>query len=257
MFKQIATYTGSKEYIEYELLYKAIEKGNLHLTKSILQQDPNAVRAIVSLHKDTALHIAILVGRMKIAEHLVKMMGPEDLEMVNEYGSTALTLAAIGGVTKLAKALVEKNRKLVIMENEHEDGQLPVIVAALYGQKQMVHYLYRVTPKEVLSPERGQRGVTLLNSLITAEIYGKIIDVIRIIPIHTACASLTPAFELLQMLLYCYFNDIQNSVSPLIRVVITLLGYWLTSHLHFLVELNLFSGNDGSIHVSILLPILS
>ncbi|CAI9108996.1 OLC1v1008719C2 [Oldenlandia corymbosa var. corymbosa] len=108
---------------------------------------------------------------MKIAEELVKKMRPEDLEMTNEYGSTALSLAAISGATKLAKMLVERNHKLVSIASEQEDGQLPVIVAAQYGQKRMVRYLYRVTPKEELSPEKGENGVTLLNCLITAEIY--------------------------------------------------------------------------------------
>lgn len=161
-------------------MYKAIGEGNLHLTKHLLEQDPNAVRARVSSHKDTALHIAILTGHVKIAEELVKKMRQEDLEMINEYGSTALSLAAISGTTKLAKALVGKNHKLISMANDHEDGHLPVIVAALYGQKRMVRYLYRVTPKEELSPERGENGVTLLNSLITAEIYGKISNIMEI-----------------------------------------------------------------------------
>ncbi|XP_022848480.1 uncharacterized protein LOC111370823 [Olea europaea var. sylvestris] len=44
-------------------------------------------------------------------------------------------------------------------------------MAALYRQKGMVHYLYNKTPKDVSSPEKGANGVTLLNYLITVEIY--------------------------------------------------------------------------------------
>ncbi|CAI9766968.1 unnamed protein product [Fraxinus pennsylvanica] len=68
--------------------------------------------------------------------------------------------------------MVSKNQKLVKIEiADHENGNLPVIVAALYGHKDMVRYLYNVTPEDVLSPEKGKSGVTLLNCLVTAEIY--------------------------------------------------------------------------------------
>ncbi|XP_051140270.1 uncharacterized protein LOC127257830 isoform X2 [Andrographis paniculata] len=162
---------GMAEYIGYEILYKAIEEGNLKAVLDFLKHNPDGMRARISSHKDTALHIALLSGQTRLAEELVKMMNPEDLELTNEYGATPLSLAAIDGADKLAKLMVHKNRHLVQMDNEHEDGHLPVIVAAQYGQKHMVHYLYKVTPKEVLSPEYGENGATLLNCLITAEIY--------------------------------------------------------------------------------------
>ncbi|KAL3525894.1 hypothetical protein ACH5RR_014266 [Cinchona calisaya] len=160
---------GSREHYNDKALYNAIEKKDLRQTKILLAQDGHAVRARISSHKDTALHIAILAKQMKIVNELMRRMGPEDMEITNEYGSTPLTLAAISGLIELAKALVLKNRKLLRMTNDREDGQLPVIVAALYSQKSMVRYLYSVTPEEELSPERN--GTALLNSLITAEIY--------------------------------------------------------------------------------------
>ncbi|XP_073018469.1 uncharacterized protein [Primulina eburnea] len=163
---------GRCEYLEYESLYKIIEAGDLNATLDFLQQRPHGVRARVSSHNDTALHIAILSGHMRIAEELVKLMEPKDLELINDYGATALSLTAISGAEKLAKAMVSKNQHLLRMSNEHEDGHLPVIVAAQYGQKHIVHYFYEVTPKDELSPEKGENGATLLNCLITAEIYG-------------------------------------------------------------------------------------
>jgi hypothetical protein len=164
---------GTEEHLEYEHLYKAIEKDDLSAVEKFIEEHPDAVRARVSSHKDTALHIAILGGHMRIALLLVRKMRPKDLELINEYGATPLSLAAISGVIELAKEMVTMNHQLVKKANDHDDGHLPVIVAALYGQKHMVRYLYRVTPKEDLSPERGENGATLLNCLMTAEIYGK------------------------------------------------------------------------------------
>ncbi|CAA2984572.1 Hypothetical predicted protein [Olea europaea subsp. europaea] len=99
-------------------------------------------------------------------------MGPKELELKNEHGATTLSFAAICGATELAKEMVSKNEELVTIETAGQEyGQLPVMVAALYRQKGMVHYLYNKTPKDVLSPEKGANGVTLLNYLISADIY--------------------------------------------------------------------------------------
>ncbi|KAK4430377.1 hypothetical protein Salat_1338400 [Sesamum alatum] len=163
--------TGSKDYLKYEELYKAIEAGDLSRTQRLIRQNPDAVRARVSSDKDTALHIAILSGQLKIAEYLVSEMTATDLELTNQYDATGLSLAAVCGAKNLASVIMRKNKKLLSMGKEHEDGQLPVIVAALYGQKRMVRYLYRHTPESLVSPEKGKNGVMLLNSLITAEIY--------------------------------------------------------------------------------------
>ncbi|KZV47752.1 hypothetical protein F511_20980 [Dorcoceras hygrometricum] len=106
---------------------------------------------------------------MRIAEKLVNLTEPKDLELINDYGSTSLSLAAISGAEKLAKAIVSKNEHLLRMANEHEDGRL--LVAAQYGMKHIIHYFYEVTPKDKPSPEKGENGAMLHNCLITAEIY--------------------------------------------------------------------------------------
>nr|XP_027075250.1 uncharacterized protein LOC113699238 isoform X1 [Coffea arabica] len=162
---------GPKEYVRYRPLYIAIATGDFDRTKSLLDQDPDAVRAIITSHGETPLPFAILNGQMKIAKELLRRMEQADLEMINDYGCTALTFAAISGEKKLARAIVEKNGSLLSKENKLDDGQIPVIVAALYGQKHMVNYLYSVTPKELFSPEVGKDGATLINSLIRAEMY--------------------------------------------------------------------------------------
>ena len=166
-------FAGERDHLRYETLYKAIEKGNWKAIKSLLDHPYNNVRAKISSKGDTPLHVAILDGHIHIAEKLVNLMSAEDLEITNEFGNTALSLAAINGSTKLAKIMVNKNPKLVTIENDQNiDGHIPVIVAALYNRKHMVHYLYDKTPIDILSPEKGDRGATLLHCLITAEIYG-------------------------------------------------------------------------------------
>ncbi|XP_076941007.1 uncharacterized protein LOC143610398 [Bidens hawaiensis] len=161
--------TGDQEHLPYESLYNAIEEYEIELVKDILKKDLKATTAFISSHKDTPLHIAILSGKVKIALVLVNEMLPEGLEISNQFGATPLSLAAITDDITLAKAMVEKNHKLVTIKRGNSDqNSLPVIVASMYGRKRMVHYLYSKTPKELLD---GSDGVLLLNNLITAEFY--------------------------------------------------------------------------------------
>ncbi|MFS7952992.1 putative ankyrin repeat-containing domain-containing protein [Helianthus anomalus] len=160
----------AKDHHLYEDLYNAIEDDDIKEVNKILKKDPKATTARVSSHGDTTLHIAILSGKIDIALDLVKMMPPEGLEISNDFGATPLSLAAITEKIKLAKAMVEKNDKLVTIKKGNTDqNSLPVIVASMYGRKRMVHYLYYKTPKNLLD---GSDGVLLLNNLITAEFYG-------------------------------------------------------------------------------------
>ncbi|CAI9266557.1 unnamed protein product [Lactuca saligna] len=163
---------GVNEHLRHENLYNAVEDGDIELVKEIFKNNPNAGRAIVTPHRDTALHVAILSGNIKIALELVKQMTPEDLEIANEFGATPLSLTAITESTKLAKAMVQKNRTLVtIKKGNTDESSLPVIVASMYGRKKMVRYLYSRTPKELFDPTRGMEGVLLLNNLITADLF--------------------------------------------------------------------------------------
>ncbi|XP_057495719.1 uncharacterized protein LOC130780727 isoform X1 [Actinidia eriantha] len=160
------------DYLRYTTLYKEVEKGKWEAIKSLFDRSYNDVRAKISSKGYTPLHVAILAGHIHIAQKLVDLMSADDLEIINELGNTVQSLAAINGSKKLAKAMVKKNPNLVYIENDQNIyGHIPVIVAALYNRKHMVRYLYDKTPTDILSPEKGDHGATLLHCLITAEIY--------------------------------------------------------------------------------------
>lgn len=168
------TLIGGKEHIEYEKLYNAIERSDMKQVNEILTDNPDATKAKISSHGDTALHVAILSGKMKIALMLVGKMHKDDLEICNEFGASPLSLAAITENIELAEAMVQKNENLVRIKKGHKDeSSLPIIVASMYGRKKMVKYLYSKTPMEILDPANGSAdGVLLLNNLITADLFG-------------------------------------------------------------------------------------
>ncbi|KAJ4838248.1 hypothetical protein Tsubulata_011318 [Turnera subulata] len=121
-----------------------------------LQDHRHALTASISADGDTALHVAVLAGHVEIVGELVKMLDAEDLAITNRNNATALNYAAIGGITRIAEYLVEKNKGLLDVPNQN--GLIPVVVASLYGHKEMVRYLYHESPKEVLSPERDKKN---------------------------------------------------------------------------------------------------
>ncbi|KAJ0041317.1 hypothetical protein Pint_27199 [Pistacia integerrima] len=78
--------------------------------------------------------------------------------------------------------MLRKNPNLVCVKNDN--GLIPIVVASLYGSKDMVRYLYSKTPIEILSPENNDRsGATLLNCLITDGIYDVALNLLKKYPL--------------------------------------------------------------------------
>lgn len=148
----------------------AVDNGDWVATKEFLDPNDNAVRAKISPSKETALHVAILAGHKHIVKELMKLMDPKVLDLKSGLGETTLATAAITGIKEMAEAIVSKHGRAVSAGNQR--GQIPVIVASFYDQKEMVRYLYKKTPIEELSPEKGTCA-TLLNFLVSANIYGE------------------------------------------------------------------------------------
>lgn len=150
-------------------LRKGIYKGDWDVVNQFLDKYP--INTILGDRIGTVLHLAILAGEDKIAMQLIDMMSTEDLEIQDHNGNTALNLVAYEGITSVAEFLVEKNRNLLLILNN--DGEIPVVRACAVGQKEMTHYLYSVTPFELLRPENGFHGLLLMCSGIANEMFGK------------------------------------------------------------------------------------
>ncbi|GLU12097.1 hypothetical protein SLE2022_288040 [Rubroshorea leprosula] len=166
-------------YIRNLPLYKAVDNGELEATLSFLDDNPDALTASLTKDGDTALHIAVLAGHVRIVEELVKRMTSQDLAIQKIDRSTALIFAATGGVTEIARYLIEKNRELLCIPNEN--AHIPVVVAALYGHRDLVQYLYTETPIEEFSPTRNQ-GAMLLTTCIIDEFYDIALDLVHCYP---------------------------------------------------------------------------
>ncbi|KAB5556387.1 hypothetical protein DKX38_007296 [Salix brachista] len=169
------------EYIQYLPLYKAVDNGDLEATMKFLEEYPDGLTASISADGDTALHVAVLAGHTEIVEELVGRLEQGELGIPNGNNATALNYAAIGGITRIAEELVAKNRGLLTVPNQN--GQIPVVVASLHGHKDMVRYLYSVSPKEELSSATNNKnGVMLLTTCIMDELYDIALDLLQHYP---------------------------------------------------------------------------
>nr|XP_034890475.1 uncharacterized protein LOC118030468 [Populus alba] len=161
-------------------LYKHAHEGNWEATKRFLDLHPEAKNVKITPVGETALHVAIAAGNVKLVEKLVELMSPEDLEIAEQAGCSALSYAAMQGITKMAKCMIIKNKKLVNLPNG--GGCIPVVVSCLGNHKDMTHYLYSVTPAELLCEDSGNHGSLLLQFSIASEMFDIALDLLQRFP---------------------------------------------------------------------------
>ncbi|KAI3920270.1 hypothetical protein MKW92_038861 [Papaver armeniacum] len=165
----------SKKYVldRHEQLYYAAYDGDWEKASQFFENNPKAIREVITEELETALHIAVHRNHLVFIEEIVRFMPPEVLEYKARcYESTALHFAVMYGNLKAAEVMVKKNRMLTQICNC--DGRVPLALALMYttdAQKEIVEYLYSVTRDEYPSPFSGHGGASLLCDAINEEFY--------------------------------------------------------------------------------------
>ena len=126
---------GESNVFQYDALYKAIENGDLGAVQMFLSIKPYAVTAKITLKDDTALHVAVLAGKEETVKELVRRMEKDELELKNNMGETAFSIATINQSEEMVRVMVEKNSNLLTVKNSY--GAIPVVVASLFSAKEM------------------------------------------------------------------------------------------------------------------------
>ncbi|XP_076931865.1 uncharacterized protein LOC143597165 [Bidens hawaiensis] len=127
-------------------LYEASINCNWKAAEAILKENRDWVRYSITDHGETALHVAASSKGdpkdvVEFVRKLVDMMRPEDLELENENFNTAMYLAAAAGNVETVKIMVGKNKNLPSIPGSSE--VLPLYAAALFGNYEVVKYLYQ------------------------------------------------------------------------------------------------------------------
>ena len=96
-------------------------------------------------------------------------MSPEDLERKDINGYTALCFAVQLGIVIIAKEMVKKSVNLPLIRRS--ERRTPLHIAALLGRRDLVSYLFSVTPlKDLTLDERME----ILVATITYDMYGMV-----------------------------------------------------------------------------------
>jgi hypothetical protein len=118
--------------------------------------------------RETALHIAVAAKRTAFVMELVNHMNKEDLALINKDDNTALCFAAASGIKEIAEVMVRKNEELPLMRGKM--NVTPLNMAAMFGHRNMVSYLYGVTPFE---------NYLLMNKLASFLVLSQLIYMVR------------------------------------------------------------------------------
>nr|XP_048325600.1 uncharacterized protein LOC112488824 [Ziziphus jujuba var. spinosa] len=157
------------EVSEHESLYNAVWEGNYGTTEQIITTNSRAAKARITFSRRTALHVAAMAGHMSIVELLVQNLSPEDLEITDNDGFTALAVAIISNAPQIiAECMVLKNTRILTIKCYN---MLPVAMAFHYGHKELGRYLYSVWGgyhKDYLS-QNPQDGATIICNAIYME----------------------------------------------------------------------------------------
>ena len=155
----------------YMDLNKALQIGDWNAANEFLNRHPNTISVKITVTGKTALYVAAEAGHVHIVEELVKQMSEEDLEIKDNVGFTALAEATYNGNYRMAECMLEKNENLISIPNDH--GSIPVVLALLNGHLKLARYLYLLTPPEILLPENGTMGATVVCEAIYNKALGK------------------------------------------------------------------------------------
>ncbi|CAG7861833.1 unnamed protein product [Brassica rapa] len=158
---------GRQEYLNLCVpLYQAALKGKWKDAEVIIGKNNHMVRAAVTRNQETTLHIAAATKHKTFVKHLLTKMSKSDLALKNKDDNTAICFAAASGTKKIAEMMVDKNEDLPMIRG---NGKVtPLYMAALFGHREMVLYLYDKTDFGSLG---ASELVDLFHAIIGADIY--------------------------------------------------------------------------------------
>ncbi|XP_031391298.1 uncharacterized protein LOC116203622 isoform X2 [Punica granatum] len=154
----------------YQGLYKAALAGDWETAERTFKSDPDAKTAIISVGPETALLLAISMGRTQFIKKLVQLLSPEDLEMEDSNGQTALHFAAMYGSLDAVKTLIDRHRTLTQIINA--EGFTALHTAAIFNSKAVMWYLtLKTTDDPPGRPFTGPKAGSLIQGLVWSGSY--------------------------------------------------------------------------------------
>ncbi|XP_074354237.1 uncharacterized protein LOC141693129 isoform X1 [Apium graveolens] len=150
-------------------LYEAALKGDWQAAQRIIGKCPKVINVSITKNYETALHIASSTKHAHFVEKLASLMKPEDLELQNKNWNTALCLAATAGTVKIVEIMEKQKPNLLSIRGNN--NMSPLLMAALFGHKDMVSYLYSKTKNMTGEDWTDMDRTMVMNACISAKLY--------------------------------------------------------------------------------------
>ncbi|XP_020216816.2 uncharacterized protein LOC109800448 [Cajanus cajan] len=180
-------------------LHRYVESGEWNPARSIINGNYEAIFSTSSMGR-TVLHVAVIAGHEHIVEKLVNLGRHKLLKMQDNFDYTALALAAdLTGNVNIARCMVGNYGGRDLLTIKTKDNEIPVLLSAVKGHKEMTRYLYQQTHLNVFLHNNSHYGVLLLTQCITAKIFDVALSLIHRVPqlpLTVESNSLRPLYAL-------------------------------------------------------------
>ncbi|KAI3847498.1 hypothetical protein MKX03_029205 [Papaver bracteatum] len=177
---------GKDPYTRYLPLYNKLEKDESifwGFERYFLDAFPEAICHRITDDGLTLLHSSIIHGKLVFGEGLIHFLSEEQLEIKTDKGQLAISLAVEYNNMEIVKLMVDKNSKLLLLENEN--GHIPFFTSAINGDQEMMRYLYSKTPIEKIFSENtlgDKDGANLITAALRVELYDVALDLLKRLP---------------------------------------------------------------------------
>ncbi|KAF5454986.1 hypothetical protein F2P56_024608 [Juglans regia] len=181
------TYNQERKVIKRELFRMAME-GKWDEVAELYEQDEWAQTAKITNSGDTALHIAVSVGKEDNVRQLIQSIwDPSRLRQVletrNDRGNTPLHSAASMGNVAMCQCIATVYPELVVATNNNQET--PLFMAALHGEKAAFFYLHYVCINAKMDGyqfPRRKNGDTILHCAIAGDYFDLAFHIIKFYP---------------------------------------------------------------------------
>ncbi|KAF5952425.1 hypothetical protein HYC85_010369 [Camellia sinensis] len=168
--------------------YQAALKGDWKSANGVIEIFPTVIRSSITKGWETALHIAAAAKHIHFVEELVGLMNPEDLELQNSNGNTALCFPAADGTVRIAEVMINKNEHVPMIRGSQ--GMTPLYVASLLGHSDMFHTPFSLSLSKFLPKSSNQTQhksedlsdedrIGILNACVSTELYDAALDILK------------------------------------------------------------------------------
>ncbi|KAK9062041.1 hypothetical protein SSX86_019225 [Deinandra increscens subsp. villosa] len=169
-------------------LYEASIKCDWKAAKAIFDEYPKMelVRCSITENGETALHVAASAKGHKhvdeFVENLVGEMTNDDLELQNLNHNTAFYLAVVAGNIKAIKIMLGRNKSLLTIAGSKKGTMMPLYTAALFGNEDVVKYLYNNSKKLCDDGWTDEKRGWLLLKCVENDMFDVALEIVKTYP---------------------------------------------------------------------------